>query len=433
MNPRPLLAAVVAALALPSFAGDAPQAERRARHVEIEIDPPVVVAEAPEARDSAAQWRAYGERMRDWAQDFSSELRGSMAFMFSDRVGSGKVVKGAPYGAEMVTELNQPLADGNAITHRTVGRVYRDGEGRTRQETDVQGPHARVFIDDPVASKHIVLTPGAQSAIVMPRALAAPRAMISNKQVVQIEGTEVRVEDGKVYVDGREMAGGKALVKSKSGREVKVENGRIWIDGKEVAAGPGDGSGTHVGISREIVNGVPREEVRVKVVRIGDDELPAPPPIPPLPPMPPVPPAPGVAPPPALPPIPPLPPIPGVQTMRFESTASLGKGVTTKLGTKEFDGVKAEGTSTVWTIPAGKIGNRNPINVTKESWYSPELQLTVYSRHSDPRTGESIYRLASIKRAEPSADLFKVPEGYKVKVRGGHGATPEAKAPNPPR
>ena len=104
--------------------------------------------------------------------------------------------------------------------------------------------------------------------------------------------------------------------------------------------------------------------------------------------------------------------------MRFESTAHLGKGVTTQLGDKHFDGVRAEGKSTVWTIPAGKIGNRNPINITSESWYSPELQLTVHSRYHDPRTGETVYRLANIRRNEPSADLFKVPEDYQVKSRG---------------
>ena len=83
--------------------------------------------------------------------------------------------------------------------------------------------------------------------------------------------------------------------------------------------------------------------------------------------------------------------------------------------------MKAEGTSTTWIIPAGKIGNRNAITVMRESWYSPELHVTVYSRHSDPRTGESIYRLANIRRGEPAADLFKVPEGYKVR-----GRTPKA-------
>jgi hypothetical protein len=155
-----------------------------------------------------------------------------------------------------------------------------------------------------------------------------------------------------------------------------------------------------------------REEVRVQVFRVGDDANIT---IAPVPPVPPVPPGATTAP---VPPIPPMPPMPGVNTMRFESTAHLGKGETKSLGTKDFDGVKAEGKQTTWTIPAGKIGNRNPINVSSESWYAPDLQVTVYSRHTDPRTGESIYRLAALKRAEPSPDLFKVPEDYTTKGRG---------------
>jgi hypothetical protein len=123
---------------------------------------------------------------------------------------------------------------------------------------------------------------------------------------------------------------------------------------------------------------------------------------------------PGIAPPPPPPP----PPLPGLSgSFRYESTTRLGKGVAASLGTKDFDGVRAEGKSTTWTIPAGQIGNAKPINVVSESWYSPELQVTVYSRYSDPRTGESIYRLASIKRAPPPADLFQVPAGYEVTDR----------------
>jgi hypothetical protein len=38
----------------------------------------------------------------------------------------------------------------------------------------------------------------------------------------------------------------------------------------------------------------------------------------------------------------------------------------------------------------------------------------VYSRHSDPRNGETIYQLANIRREEPSPDLFTVPDGYTV-------------------
>src|ERR1700752_1859905 len=44
--------------------------------------------------------------------------------------------KGAPYSAETVIESSQTLADGNRINRKTTGRVYRDGEGRTRREED---------------------------------------------------------------------------------------------------------------------------------------------------------------------------------------------------------------------------------------------------------------------------------------------------------
>jgi hypothetical protein len=128
----------------------------------------------------------------------------------------------------------------------------------------------------------------------------------------------------------------------------------------------------------------------------------------------------------------PLAPMPGIPSMHFESTSHLGKGVTTKLAAKEIEGVKAEGTQTVWTIPAGQIGNRAPINVTRETWTSPDLQLTLLSRYNDPRSGESIYRLAAIKRAEPSADLFKVPDGFTVKTRHGHTPMPAPPAPPAP-
>jgi hypothetical protein len=173
-----------------------------------------------------------------------------------------------------------------------------------------------------------------------------------------------------------------------------------------------------------------REEVRVQVVRVGDDANVH---IAPVPPIPPTPATPATPPTPPMAPMPPMAMIPGVHTMRFESMSSLGKGETKTLATKDFDGVKAEGKATTWTIPAGQIGNQKPIQVSSESWYSPDLQVTVYSRYNDPRTGESLYKLASLKRSEPSADLFRVPEGYTMKGRGAKGkddsdrAAPKAK------
>jgi hypothetical protein len=52
------------------------------------------------------------------------------------------------------------------------------------------------------------------------------------------------------------------------------------------------------------------------------------------------------------------------------------------------------------------------MQVVDERWESPELKLVIYSSHSDPRTGIIEYRLTNIKRAEPSAGLFVIPEDY---------------------
>jgi hypothetical protein len=47
---------------------------------------------------------------------------------------STKVVKGAPFSAEGVSESVQVLADGNRITRSTTTKMFRDGEGRFRRE-----------------------------------------------------------------------------------------------------------------------------------------------------------------------------------------------------------------------------------------------------------------------------------------------------------
>jgi hypothetical protein len=90
-------------------------------------------------------------------------------------------------------------------------------------------------------------------------------------------------------------------------------------------------------------------------------------------------------------------------------------GVTTSLGSRDFDGVRADGTKTTWTIPAGRIGNEKPIAIVSERWYSPELMLVVQSRHSDPRSGERIYRLEGLKRGEPPAELFRLPPDFELR------------------
>ncbi len=78
----------------------------------------------------------------------------------------------------------------------------------------------------------------------------------------------------------------------------------------------------------------------------------------------------------------------------------------------------AEGKRVTRTIPAGAIDNEQPIVSVTEEWRSPELQVLVMTRTSDPRTGESVYKLQNIIRAEQNSSWFEVPPDYTVKESG---------------
>jgi hypothetical protein len=87
---------------------------------------------------------------------------------------------------------------------------------------------------------------------------------------------------------------------------------------------------------------------------------------------------------------------------------------TEDLGSQMIEGVLAAGVRTTRTIPAGQIGNEKPLNIVTEVWTSPELKTVVYSKRSDPRMGEQIFRLTNIVRAEPDPALFAVPANFKI-------------------
>ena len=95
-----------------------------------------------------------------------------------------------------------------------------------------------------------------------------------------------------------------------------------------------------------------------------------------------------------------------------KSEISIGAKKTESLGKQMIEGIEAEGTRSTATIAAGEIGNRLPIEIVDERWYSPELQTLLISKHHDPRSGETIYRLTNINRSEPDRSLFEVPSDY---------------------
>lgn len=90
-----------------------------------------------------------------------------------------------------------------------------------------------------------------------------------------------------------------------------------------------------------------------------------------------------------------------------------------QLGEKTIEGLRATGKRTRITIPANAIGNDSPIEITHETWYSPDLKLLLLSTQSDPRFGETTYSLKKIVTDEPNPKLFQVPAGYTIEAVPG--------------
>ncbi len=104
-------------------------------------------------------------------------------------------------------------------------------------------------------------------------------------------------------------------------------------------------------------------------------------------------------------------------TCRTDGYLSRDRAVvkTEPLGKKVIEGIEVAGTRTTITIPAGQIGNERPIEVVTEQWFSTVLKTIVLSRSSDPRMGESTFRLTNISLAEPAPSLFEAPAIFRSK------------------
>ena len=98
---------------------------------------------------------------------------GGARFLGGEAGMPGRVVKNAPYSADVVTETTHTLQDGNRIRQTTTVKVYRDSEGRTRSEQSLKtlnglAPNANlpevVFINDPVAGANYALNPTVRTA-----------------------------------------------------------------------------------------------------------------------------------------------------------------------------------------------------------------------------------------------------------------------------
>jgi hypothetical protein len=92
------------------------------------------------------------------------------------------------------------------------------------------------------------------------------------------------------------------------------------------------------------------------------------------------------------------------------------------LGVEVIEGIEAEGTRTVQTIPAGVAGNKGPIEIIDEKWFSPALKMFILIKHSETGKGETTHRLTNIFRSEPDSSLFRVPSDYTIREQPKPGA-----------
>jgi len=100
---------------------------------------------------------------------------------------------------------------------------------------------------------------------------------------------------------------------------------------------------------------------------------------------------------------------------------------TEDLGTQSIEGQPATGTRTTETIPAGGIGNQQPIQVVRETWISTALRVPVLIKTSDPRFGATTMQLSNVLMGEPDPSFFLPPADYTLS--GGRGAGPSLRRP----
>ncbi|MDX6611050.1 MAG: hypothetical protein QOD75_236, partial [Blastocatellia bacterium] len=242
-------------------------------------------------------------------------------YVASEMSFDGKLVKGAPYSGQGVTEVTQLLTDGNRIVTRSTTLIYRDSEGRTRKESTLRTPFTTgeppttIFIIDPVAGATYLLDASTHIARKMPSyrfewKTSGPEG-VRTPATPPAEGIRVPAPVGAPPTAGATGEGG-----NQTGFMVRT---------------PGPDGSDH---------GV--------VMQYRSD---------------------------------------GNRRVKPES-----------LGKQTVEGVEAEGTRETKTIPAGEIGNERAIEIVDERWYSPELQTVIKTRHSDPRFGETVYRLTNINR-----------------------------------
>lgn len=228
---------------------------------------------------------------------------------------------GQPFSADVIEETDRSLADGNHIHRENHGRIFRDSQGRTRNETEMGNfaPGARpllhIMIADPVEGRFILLNPEQKTA------------------TVNHYGTRTSA-----------------------------------VSGLSIPTQPANNTAKPDASTAAITQpSAPQQPLRV----IRDPS----------------------------------------------GTQASGKPQFSQedLGTTEIEGYTVTGTRYTRTIPAGQMGNDQPITTTSERWFSQDLKMDLLNTSESPESGKHVRKLVNIRLGDPDPLLFQVPVDYTVK------------------
>jgi hypothetical protein len=220
----------------------------------------------------------------------------------------------------VIEETDRFLADGNHIHRENHGRIFRDSQGRTRNENEIGGfgpvakPFVHIMIFDPVEGCFILLDPEQKTATV--------------NQF-----------------------------------------------GKRISAAPG------VGLPAQPANNGAKSNAPTTAAEPG-----------------------------AL--------LQSLRAIRAASgTQAPGKLQSSHedLGAMEIEGYTVTGTRYTNTIPAGEMGNDQPMTTTNERWFSQDLKMELLNKSESPESGKRVHKLVNIRLGDPDPLLFQVPADYTVK------------------
>jgi hypothetical protein len=228
---------------------------------------------------------------------------------------------GQPFSADVIEETDRFLTDGNHIHREIHGRLFRDSQGRTRNESEIGSfglvakPFVHIMISDPVEGRLILLDPEQKTATVSQfgkRNSAAPAVSLPVQPV-------------------NNAAKSSAPTTAAAGPEEHLQS-------------------LH---KLQATNGTQ---------------------------------------------------VPGKLHASHED-----------LGTMEIEGYTVTGTRFTRTIPAGQMGNDQPMTTTNERWFSQDLKMDLLNKSENPDSGKHIRKLVNIRLGDPDPLLFQVPADYTVK------------------